>query len=95
VCSHGEPQLPLIQSLLRCVKALPTLDDLEGPNLEAEAELEEDTSILIDSALVCSGFKITNSNMCDFLQLVFGLYVFGLYALGCSLMRSCGSVQMT
>jgi len=39
---------------------LPILDDLQGPDLEAEVELE-DTSILIGGALVHSGFEITNS----------------------------------
>jgi len=54
------PQSPLIQGLLSRVKALASPDDLGDPDPEAEAELEEVTSILIDGALVRSGFGITN-----------------------------------
>ena len=61
------PQSPLIEGLLRRVKALPSADDLEDPDPEAEAELEEVISILIDGALVRSGFEITNSNVYVFL----------------------------
>jgi len=61
------PQSPLIQGLFRRVKALPRPDDLEDPNIEAEADLEEVTSILIDGGLVRSGFEITNSNVYVFL----------------------------
>ena len=57
------PQSPLIEGLLKRVKALPSPDDLEDPDPEAEAELEEVISILIDGALVRSGFEITNSNL--------------------------------
>lgn len=57
------PQSPLIEGLLERVKALPSPDELEDPDPEAEAELEEVTSILIDGALIRSGFEITNSNM--------------------------------
>jgi len=53
------PQSPLIQGLLSRVKALASPDDLGDPDLEAEAELQV-TSILIDGALVRSGFGITN-----------------------------------
>ena len=61
------PKSPLIEGLLKRVKALPSPDDLEDPDLEAEAELEEVVSILIDGALVRSGFEITNSNLYVFL----------------------------
>ena len=61
------PLSPLIEGLLKRVKALPSPDDLEDPDPEAEAELEEVVSILIDGALVRSGFEITNSNLCVFL----------------------------
>jgi len=53
-------QSPLIHGLLSRFKAFASPDDLGVPDLEAEAELEEVTSILIDGALVCSGFGITN-----------------------------------
>jgi len=68
-CSRGEPQSPLIQGLPRRVKAPPSPDDLEDPDLEAEADLGV-TSILIDGVLVRSGFEITNSNMYVFLVFV-------------------------
>lgn len=58
------PLSPLIEGLLKRVKALPSPDDLEEPDPEAEAELEEVASILIDGALIRSGFEITNSNLC-------------------------------
>jgi len=61
------PHSPLIEGLLKRIKALPSPDDLEDPDPEAEAELEEVTSILIDGALVRSGFEITNSNLYVFL----------------------------
>ena len=48
----------MIQGLLRRVKTLPILDDLQGPDLEAEVESE--VTLLIGGALVRSGFEITN-----------------------------------
>jgi len=57
------PRSPLIEGLLKRVKALPSADDLEEPDLEAEAELEEVVSILIDGAAIRSGFEITDSNI--------------------------------
>lgn len=54
------PRSPLIEGLLRRVKALPT--DEDERDSEAEEELEEVASILIDGALVRSGFEVTNSN---------------------------------
>ena len=39
-CSRREPQSPLIQDLLKRIKVLPSLDGLEDPDLEAEAELK-------------------------------------------------------
>ena len=61
------PQSPLIEGLLKRIKALPSPDDLEDADPEAEAEMEEVMSILIDGALVRSGFEITNSNVYVFL----------------------------
>lgn len=54
------PRSPLIEGLLRRVKALPTEEDER--DLEAEEELQEVASILIDGALVRSGFEVTDSN---------------------------------
>lgn len=54
------PRSPLIEGLLRRVEQLPGED--EERDLEAEAELEEVTSILIDGALVRSGFEVPDSN---------------------------------
>ena len=61
------PQSPLIEGLLKRIKALPSPDDLEEADPEAEAEMEEVTSILVDGALVRSGFEIANSNVYVFL----------------------------
>lgn len=54
------PRSPLIEGLLRRVKDLPTEEDER--DLEAEEELREVASILIDGALVRSGFEVPNSN---------------------------------
>lgn len=54
------PRSPLIEGLLHRVEALPT--ESEERDEEAEVELKEVTSILIDSALVRSGFEVQNSN---------------------------------
>ena len=54
------PRSPLIEGLLRRIAALPT--EPEEQDEDAEAELKEVTSILIDSALVRSGFEVQNSN---------------------------------
>ncbi|KAJ6613464.1 heat shock protein Hsp90 [Mycena sp. CBHHK59/15] len=55
------PRSPLIEGLLRRVENLPAED--EDPDVEAEAELKEVASILIDGALVRSGFEVPNSNL--------------------------------
>lgn len=55
------PYSPLIEGLLRRVQQLP--DEEEDQDLEAEAELREVTSILIDGALVRSGFDVSDSNL--------------------------------
>lgn len=54
------PRSPLIEGLLRRVEDLPTDEDEKDE--EAEAELKEIASILIDGALVRSGFDVTNKN---------------------------------
>ncbi|KAJ7095368.1 Hsp90 protein-domain-containing protein [Mycena belliarum] len=55
------PRSPLIEGLLRRVKQLPDTD--EEPDAEAKAELDEVASILIDGALVRSGFEVPDSNI--------------------------------
>jgi heat shock protein beta len=54
------PRSPLIEGLLRRVEQLPTAD--EGADLDAEEELREVASILIDGALVRSGFDVPDSD---------------------------------
>jgi HSP90 family molecular chaperone len=54
------PRSPLIEGLLRRIEQLPSEE--EERDLEAEDELREVTSILIDGALVRSGFEVTDSN---------------------------------
>lgn len=56
------PRSPLIEGLLRRVEQLP--GEGEERDLEAEAELEEVSTILIDGALVRSGFEVPDSNEC-------------------------------
>ncbi|KAJ7700068.1 Hsp90 protein-domain-containing protein [Mycena rosella] len=55
------PRSPLIEGLLRRVEQLPGSD--EEPDTEAELELDEVASILIDGALVRSGFEVPDSNI--------------------------------
>ncbi|KAI0307112.1 heat shock protein Hsp90 [Multifurca ochricompacta] len=54
------PRSPLIEGLLRRVEQLPGED--EEVDLEAEDELKEVASILIDGALVRSGFEVPDSD---------------------------------
>lgn len=54
------PNSPLIEGLLKRVQALPTDEDERDP--EVETELKEVASILIDGALVRSGFEVPDSN---------------------------------
>lgn len=54
------PRSPLIEGLLRRVEDLPAED--EEKDVEAEDELKEVASILIDGALVRSGFEVPDSN---------------------------------
>jgi heat shock protein beta len=52
------PKSPLIEGMLARVEELNT----EEKDVEAEKELEEVASILIDGALVRSGFQVHDSN---------------------------------
>ena len=54
------PRSPLIEGLLRRVEQLPAED--EEPDTESEEELKEVASILIDGALVRSGFEVTDTD---------------------------------
>ena len=54
------PKSPLIEGLLRRVENLPTEE--EGRDFEAEEELNEVATILVDGALVRSGFEVPDSN---------------------------------
>jgi heat shock protein 90kDa beta len=54
------PRSPLIEGLLRKVERLPTEDEEKDP--EAEAQLVEVTTILIDGALIRSGFEVSDTN---------------------------------
>ncbi|KAJ8086604.1 hypothetical protein PM082_005427 [Marasmius tenuissimus] len=60
------PRSPLIEGLLKRVEQLPKEEEGEEAeatrDLEAEEELEEVISILIDGALVRSGFEVENTN---------------------------------
>ncbi|KAH9844178.1 heat shock protein Hsp90 [Rhodofomes roseus] len=51
---------PLVQGLLRRVEQLPSEED--GHDVEVEEELKEVASVLIDGALVRSGFGVPDSN---------------------------------
>ncbi|KAJ3555888.1 hypothetical protein NM688_g2333 [Phlebia brevispora] len=54
------PRSPLIEGLLKRVDQLPSEE--EERDLEAEDELREVTAVLIDGALVRSGFSVPDSN---------------------------------
>ncbi|TDL29384.1 heat shock protein Hsp90 [Rickenella mellea] len=55
------PKSPLIEGLLKRIENLPA--EGEEKDLEAEEELKEVASILIDGALVRSGFEVPDSNV--------------------------------
>ena len=57
------PRSPLINGILRRVNQLPSEEEYR--DFEAEEELKEVTSILIDGALVRSGFEVTDSHGYD------------------------------
>ncbi|KAI0824788.1 heat shock protein Hsp90 [Trametes gibbosa] len=54
------PRSPLIEGLLRRIEQLPTDEEERDP--EAEEELKEVATVLVDGALVRSGFAVTDSN---------------------------------
>lgn len=54
------PRSPLIEGLLKKVEQLPT--DEDKTDTIAEDELKEVTSILIDGALIRSGFEVPDTN---------------------------------
>jgi heat shock protein 90kDa beta len=54
------PRSPLMEGLLRRVMQLPSEE--EGRDLQAEEELREVIAILVDGALVRSGYDVTDSN---------------------------------
>ncbi|KAI9001433.1 heat shock protein Hsp90 [Trametes punicea] len=54
------PRSPLIEGLLKRVEQLPSEE--EEPDVEAEEELKEVATVLVDGALVRSGFAVTDSN---------------------------------
>ncbi|KAJ8482248.1 hypothetical protein ONZ45_g15022 [Pleurotus djamor] len=55
------PRSPLIEGLLRRIEQLPAEE--EERDLEAEDEIREVASILVDGALVRSGFEVPDSNI--------------------------------
>jgi heat shock protein beta len=73
------PRSPLMEGLLRRVQQLPNED--EGRDLEAEEELKEVVAILIDGALVRSGYDVTDSNeyVTNWVEAVTYLICFRLY----------------
>ena len=54
------PRSPLIEGLLKRIERLPAEDEERDP--EAEEELKEVATVLVDGALVRSGFAVTDSN---------------------------------
>ena len=54
------PRSPLIEGLLRRIENLPSQE--EERDLDAEDELREVVTVLVDGALVRSGFAVTDSN---------------------------------
>jgi len=58
------PRSPLIEGLLRKYTALKDVEGGEEPDAELEREVQEISGILIDGALVRSGFDVPDSNEC-------------------------------
>jgi len=57
------PGSPLIEGMLKKVEALNDVEEGEEKDAQLEEELKEVTSILIDGALVRSGFEVADSNL--------------------------------
>ena len=61
------PKSPLVQGLLERLLELPTSgEDIDGEDSDStsdEVELRESAAILIDTALIRSGFNVKDSNM--------------------------------
>ncbi|KAJ1309073.1 hypothetical protein OPQ81_004752 [Rhizoctonia solani] len=57
------PNSPLIEGLLKKVQVLNDVEEGEEKDSQLEEELKEVTSILIDGALVRSGFEVSDSNL--------------------------------
>ncbi|KAG9100480.1 hypothetical protein FS749_015073 [Ceratobasidium sp. UAMH 11750] len=57
------PASPLIEGMLKKVQALNDVEEGEEKDAQLEEELREVTSILIDGALVRSGFEVPDSNL--------------------------------
>jgi heat shock protein 90kDa beta len=60
------PRSPLMEGLLRAVEELP--NDVEGRDIEAENDLKEVAAILIDGALVRSGYEVPDSDVYVFMS---------------------------
>ncbi|KAF9055246.1 HSP90-domain-containing protein [Hymenopellis radicata] len=56
------PRSPLIEGLLKRVEAISFVEEEGDRDLEAEGELKEVISILIDGALIRSGFDVPDTN---------------------------------
>ncbi len=56
------PRSPLIEGLLKRVEAIDFEEEEGDRDLEAEGELKEVISILIDGALIRSGFDVPDTN---------------------------------
>lgn len=54
------PRSPLIEGLLRRVEQF--IEEGDGKDIDEEEQLKEVASILIDGALVRSGFEVPDSN---------------------------------
>ena len=57
------PKSPLIQGLLSKVLQIKEAEEAEEIDNEAEEELKEVISIMIDGALVRSGFEVVDNNV--------------------------------
>jgi heat shock protein beta len=56
------PKSPLIEGLLERLLEMPTIEDEDDEAMAEELDLRESASILIDTALIRSGFDVHDSN---------------------------------